>query len=697
MTQVVIKTNKHPVLFVDDDELMRAQMARLFHRVPKVELLTAESAVKARSIIESQEIHVLVTDQRMPLYSGTDLLVYARRHQPNALRVLLTGHADADVLKDSINNGNLFRYYAKPVDPDLFVREVVEMLRIYERRTEHLKYRFLLNSKARDLQEANTRLHTSLSEKTVLFKDTQATLSALEEIGKNLSEEKDSDRLFRLVLNTCRNITNADAGTIYFMEGTPTERRLRMKYSYTHSRNIPFEDKVIPLDAASIAGYVALNQKSITIDDAYAIPNDLPYSFNPSFDIAFDYHTGSMAAIPIKGGQGVALGVIQLINRKTDGTASDGAELVLETSEDFTGKVLPFTPEQVMFLEAVAGQATIAIENAVMVRQLNSQFEGFVLASIKAIESRDQATSGHSLRVSVLCVDIARWLCLNESEVQALEYAALLHDIGKVYIEPAVLSKTRKLIPSDLARIQQTLDYMYRFQELSYTKHEMRVRDLETRTGIDQSLIIKDLHEERDRVLQRIKDIKQAIDALNEPGSGNPADAELLDGIVKELNSMKCLDIDERQLNPLQAIDVTNLGIKYGTLNAQERFMMEQHVNFTDRMVSGIPWPAHLESVPLICRLHHEKLDGSGYPSGIKGIDIPMPARILMVVDMFDALTAKDRGYREPASVKAAFGILDEGAKAGRIDPNVVAALQVLVENGTVAGKVGILQTENDR
>ncbi len=682
MARIQIKATRHPVLFVDDDELVLKQMIRLFHRNTNIELLTAGSVVKARDIMASKEIHMLVTDQRMPKYDGTTLLAYARRHQPNALRILLTGHADTKVLADSINKGNLFRYYSKPVVPETFVSELTSLLQVYEERMEQQGRRILMGNTTKTVQTTNSQLRLPLNKNVFHYNDMQSMLRALDAIGRTLSEESDGDQLLRLILGTCRNITNADAGTIYLIEEDASGQRLQMKYAFNYSRDIPYEEKPMPIDASSIAGFVALNQEPVLISDAYSIPVDKPYTFNRSFDSLFDYRTRSMVVIPIRSVRGSTLGVIQLINRKAGVFAIEGEEPVLDTQDDFAEMVIPFSQGQIEFLEAVAGQAAIAIENVDLVRQLNSRFEGFAVASIKAVEARDPTTSGHSLRVASLSVAIARRIgTLQPDEIKALEYAAILHDIGKIYIDPAILTKDRKLDPSDYSRIQHTLDYMYRYQELSYSRHELRLHDLAARTKINQALVIRELHDERDRVLQRIRGIKLSVEILNEPGRDHPSDQEVLDRLVKELNSMKCLDIDDVQLHPFNVGDIASLAIKNGTLTDVERSELEKHVVYTKRIISEIPWPKHLKSVPMICQLHHEKLDGTGYPDGISADAIPVSARILMVADMFDALTVRDREYGETTSANGALAILSREAKAGRIDPDVTDALRLILED----------------
>jgi HD-GYP domain-containing protein (c-di-GMP phosphodiesterase class II) len=319
-----------------------------------------------------------------------------------------------------------------------------------------------------------------------------------------------------------------------------------------------------------------------------------------------------------------------------------------------------------------------------LVMELNSGFEDFIAYAVKAIEERDPPSVGHSGRVASLCVKIAENLgTFVPHEIKTLEYAANLHDIGKIYIDNAILDKSHKLHAASHSRIQLSLDYMYRYQELNYIRHELRVHTYSLRKKVDQSIVIRDLHEEREKTLNNIRKIKKDIASLNSSDDSEPMDQDALSRVVKELNILKCLDIDDVQMHPLSAEDIRSLAKKKGTRTEAEQDTIEKHVLFTNRIVKEVHWPDHLKLVPQIAMLHHERLDGSGYPFGVDGESIPISARILMVADMFDALTGKDRFYRNPASIRSALAALETEAASGKIDSSIVASLRSVMEETT--------------
>jgi len=663
MTPITATAIKHPVLVVDDDDLVRRQMIRLFRKNTRIELLTAESAKEARDIMAAREIHILVTDQRMPEITGTDLLAYARRHHPDVLRILLSGYADTEVLSDSINKGNLFRYYAKPVEPEEFAREMTKLLNVYE------------------AKKTVPRVAAPAVKTRLQFADDEVDPRAVEAIGRAFSKERDLDGLYRLILDVCRVFTNADAGTVYAVEQDDFGQGFRIKHAFRHSRSVPFEDGYLPIDAATVAGYAATTREYVTVADVSEIPEDKPYSFQPDLDRTLNYRTKSLVALPIKSSPGTAIGVIQLGNRKAASNPTVDTETILTSQPGLAEKVLPFTPPYIRFLQTIAGQAAIAIQNLKEVRKLEARFEGLAVAMVKAFETLEPDTVGHAMRVASLCVPVAHEIGMQaQNEIKTLEYAALLHDIGKLYVDPAVLGKDHKLKPTDYARIQRNLDYMYRFRELRYARHEMRLQDLAKNGDKDLAIVVTALRDEKKGALHRIRDIKRVVEKLNEPAGNSGANNKTLHRLINDLRTMECLTIDNQPFDPLQDADLAGLAISDGILTDQERDIMEAHVRHTDAFMREIPWPEHLQSVPLICRLHHERLDGSGYPNGVRGQDIPLAARILMAVDAYDALTARDREYDEPASDERALAHLKQEAEAGRLDAAVVEALRSVLK-----------------
>ncbi|HOQ13204.1 MAG TPA: GAF domain-containing protein, partial [Spirochaetota bacterium] len=364
--------------------------------------------------------------------------------------------------------------------------------------------------------------------------DAQRDQSDLIDIGRALSAEKDMDKLLRLILYLSKKITGADGGSIYLVEEDPSgKRRLRFKYSHTFSQEIPLEEFVMDMNTKSISGYVAVTGEVLNIPDAYKIDPLAPYSFNPYFDRQHNYISRSMLVVPMKNHLDEIIGVIQLINSKEDHTGvrkyeNEAYEIKLESQSDFDKYVVPFDDRYNSLMEAIAGQAAIAIENNRLINQIQKQFEEFVKASVTAIESRDPATSGHSFRVAAICKEMANAINnvqsgylssfrFTDTDIKELEFAALLHDFGKVYIDLNIFKKAKKLYPKDLENLKLRMDYLYRYIELLYYSKEMEV----IREGINYNKAVDNIvtliHEEKIEKLKRIIEIKETIIKLNEP------------------------------------------------------------------------------------------------------------------------------------------------------------------------------------
>lgn len=519
--------------------------------------------------------------------------------------------------------------------------------------------------------------------------DTKKDQEDLINIGRALSLEKNPEKLLRSILYLSKRITGADAGSIYLVERDEAgKKRLRFKYSNTFSRDIPLEEFVLPMDKKSIAGYVAVTGTVLNIPDSYNLPKDAPYSYNTSFDRKYDYRCRSMLVVPMKNHVDEIIGVIQLINSKVHGAKgnSDGYEafdLRLEKPDDFERNVVTFSGKYDSLLEAVAGQAAIAIENNRMITQIQHQFEEFVKASVSAIESRDPATSGHSFRVAVICTALAAevnrvtggYLAgfhMSDTEIKELELAALLHDFGKVYIDLSVFMKAKKLYPKDFDNLSLRINYLYRFMELQYAARES---ELLINTGKDEDagrIYDQLLHEKSER-LRRIVDIRNKLRQMNEPTVVEDNPEEILNGISAEIDTIECINIDGEFIEVISPIDIMNLSIRRGSLNPLERKEIESHVLHTYSFVSKIPWPPEYKNIPEIALRHHEKLDGTGYPDGLRGRESTMiQSRIMAIADIYDALAASDRPYKKAVPLERVLKILREEADRGVLDPDLV-------------------------
>jgi len=505
-------------------------------------------------------------------------------------------------------------------------------------------------------------------------------------IGKALSTEKDPNELIKLILHLSKKITGADAGSIYIIqESEIKEKRLCFKYSHTFNRKFPLQEFSLPIDTNSIAGYVAVTGKVLNIPDVYNLPTDLPISFNSTFDKKNNYKCKSMLVVPMKNNLNQILGVIQIINSKEDRKGSKNLngkmtyELKLETMEDYEKKVFPFDSRYEGLMEAVAGQAAIAIENNTLINQIQNQFEEFVKASVNAIESRDIATSGHSFRVAMICKEMGRAITnekngplkdveFSDTEIKEMEYAALLHDFGKVYIDLQIFKKEKKLFSKDYKNLILRLEYLYRFTEIQYLNQELLLSKKCSQVNKTHSKI-KNVDVKRDKRLETIKRITKSISLLNEPNitEGNPE--ELLSTILKDIEQIDCDDIEGNKIELLTENERINLGIKQGTLNRYERKEIENHVLYSYNFANNIPWPSEFKKIPEIILKHHEKLDGSGYPNSLKGKkNIPIQSRIMSIADIYDALIATDRPYKKTISRQKALDILQEEVNNNNLD-----------------------------
>jgi HD-GYP domain-containing protein (c-di-GMP phosphodiesterase class II) len=504
---------------------------------------------------------------------------------------------------------------------------------------------------------------------------TRGELRELTGVGMALMTERDPDRLLAMILEQARQLTISDAASLYLVdEGGDGTARLCFTLAQNHSiPDAPFVSSTLPLDRASLAGYAALTCETLRVDDAYALPADAPYAFNRSFDERFGYRTRSMLVVPMIDHLERVVGVLQLINHKRDPAA-------LIISEDAAARwVLPYGDRELATAQALAGQAAVSIENSLLYRQIERLFESFVKAAVIAVDQRDPTTAGHSVRVAALTCDLAeglerhgrgawRGVRFTAEQMRELRYAALLHDFGKVGVREEVLVKAKKLPPLLHERVSARFDLIRRTIEMEY--HRWRADALErgARPGPEMETELR-------RRMAELDDVRSAILAANEPRVLPEEAAAALDGIAR----LSFAGPDGQPLPYVTGDEMRYLRIPKGSLDDGERREIESHVEQTYRFLTQIPWTGDLRNVAEIAYGHHEKLNGRGYPRGVREADIPPQTRIMTVADIFDALTASDRPYKRALPPERAFDILTAEAREGLLDP---ALVETLIESG---------------
>jgi HD-GYP domain-containing protein (c-di-GMP phosphodiesterase class II) len=499
----------------------------------------------------------------------------------------------------------------------------------------------------------------------------EAEVADLLAIGVALSGERDlSVLLSRIVGDACR-ITGADAASLYVVERPgrgQSASHLRFKISINQSVRFSSSGEFsVPISMASIAGSVAATRRPLNLPDAYAPPPDAPFRLDRSFDERTGYCSRSMLVWPMVSHADELIGVLQLINRKV----GDGP---LATPEDFAQRVVPFDRRSEALVSALSAQAAVAIENALLHEDMARAFDGFVQASVHAIEQRDPTTMGHSLRVAALSVELARqadacdrgWLAevrFDADDLQELRYAALLHDFGKVGVREEVLLKAKKLYPGTLDLILARFQYARQAAETAAYRRKVELYERAApRAELDR--VDEDL---RTRI-RMLDDSLRLIRAANEPTVLAAGDFAR----VVEIGAMTCDGPDGAAQPLLTAQELECLQVAQGSLTAAEVRQIRSHAQLTYDFLSRIPWGRRFQRLPAIAGSHHEKIDGTGYPQGLKGDEIPVQAKIMGVADVYDALTASDRPYKRAVPVPRALDILWLEAKDRHLDADLV-------------------------
>ncbi len=510
----------------------------------------------------------------------------------------------------------------------------------------------------------------------------KSEVEQLNEIGIALSSEKRLEKLLELIIINAMELTHAAGGSLYLIEeirGVPEDpddyfknKRLRFEVSKNESRDIPFQSFVVDINKKSIYGYVALMNQALLIDDAYFMDPDLDFSWGGrEFDTGIHYRTKSMLTVPMFDHTDTVIGVIQLINCKKN------AHEKLREPEEILDQVISFTPEHAKAIQSISSQAAVAIQNKRLVNSIQILFDGLVNASVKAIESRDPTTSGHSSRVAALTVGLAEAINFRQvgtygktffttDQIQEMRYASLLHDFGKIGVREEVLAKSKKLYPYEqqavadrFKLIRKTLEGKISTRQLEYFQEKSRE---------DALAYVEKSNQELEDRLAEIDDYIKFIIRCNEPTVLAEGGFERL----SEFGNLLAIDHLEERTAYLKPHEVSSLSVLKGSLNEQDRLEIESHVVHTYKFLNVIPWTKNLRDVAKIAYAHHEKLDGTGYPLKLKSEEIPLQSKMMTIADIYDALTAWDRPYKKAIPAERALNILEYEAQDNHIDKELL-------------------------
>jgi HD-GYP domain-containing protein (c-di-GMP phosphodiesterase class II) len=481
-------------------------------------------------------------------------------------------------------------------------------------------------------------------------------LEQLNAIGASLSAERDINRLLESILAAAKTITGADGGTLYRLAEDKTlrfeiVRTTSLKYYLggTSGNPVPFYPIQLYKDGkpnhSMVAAHAALTGKTVNIADAYTA-DGFDFSGTRAFDSKTGYRSKSFLTVPMRNHEHEAIGVLQLINAR----------------DPKSGEISAFSDSDQRLAESLASQAAIALTNRMLINQLEQLFESFINLINSAIDEKSPYTGGHCQRVPQLTMMLAEAVNdtregpladfhMSEKDRYELKIAGLLHDCGKVTTPVHVVDKATKL------------ETIYDRIHLIDTRFEILKRDLELeslRGNLDPQQL-------RNR-LRALDDDRRFLHACN-IGSERMRDEDV--ARVKRIAAYRWRDMAGHEANFLSDDEVTNLTIRAGTLTDEERKVINHHIVATIKMLEALPWPKHLTKVPEYAGGHHERMDGKGYPKGLKREQMSVQARCMGIADIFEALTAKDRPYKKGKMLSESLEILGRMRLNNHVDPDL--------------------------
>jgi HD-GYP domain-containing protein (c-di-GMP phosphodiesterase class II) len=496
-------------------------------------------------------------------------------------------------------------------------------------------------------------------------------LDELNEIGISLSKVKDTPRLLEAILVAAKKITNADGGTLYRVDNEKKQVHfeilrtdsLGIAMGGTTGTDIPFypvrlyDDDGSPNNSMIVA-YSVLHDATVNVADAYTA-DGFDFSGTKSFDRKTGYRSKSFLTVPMKNHEDEIIGVLQLIN----------------AVDRNTGEIVSFSEASQQLAESLASQAAVALTNRQLISQLEDLFESFINLINAAIDDKSPYTGGHCQRVPALTMMLAEAVnqtaagpladfCMSDKDRYELKIAGLLHDCGKVTTPVHVVDKATKLqtIFDRIGLIDSRFEILKRDAEIAMLKAKLAAP---SGPGPEWAMAEREFKVR----LHQINEDREFLRFANYGTEAMPPEDQ--ERIRRISRTYRWRDESGNEADFLTEDELQNLTIRSGTLTAEERQIINHHIEVTITMLESLPWPKHLKNVPEYAGGHHERMDGKGYPRGLTREQMSVQARVMGIADIFEALTAKDRPYKKGKTLSESLHILGKFKLNGHVDPDL--------------------------
>jgi HD-GYP domain-containing protein (c-di-GMP phosphodiesterase class II) len=496
-------------------------------------------------------------------------------------------------------------------------------------------------------------------------------IEKLNAIGIALSSQRDTPALLEMILQGAKSILNADGGTLYLASDDKQHLifeiiindSLEIMMGGTTGVSIPFDP--LPLydreglpNNNMVAAYAAINYKTINIPDAYEAEG-FDFSGTRAFDRKTGYRSRSFITVPMQNHENELIGVLQLINAK----------------DPRTNEIIPFSAQSQSLVESLASQAAIALSNNRLIQEFRMLFESFIELLAEAIDVKSPYNGKHCRRVPALTMMIAEAVCkvnygifkdfsMTEEELYELKIAGLLHDCGKVTTPVHVIDKATKLetIFDRIHLIDTRFEVLKRDAEIEFLNQKIAAIE----SGNPQ--LISGLNVD---FQEKIKQFDRDRAFLQKCNIGGEFMRDELKERVLQIAKYEWVDPEGKTAPFLNHNEIENLSISKGTLTPEERQIINDHIVVTINMLTKLPYPKNLRRVPEYAGGHHERMDGKGYPKGLTRDQMSVPARMMGIADIFEALSAKDRPYKAGKTISECLQILGKMKLEHHIDPDL--------------------------
>ncbi|MBU1194628.1 MAG: HD domain-containing protein [Proteobacteria bacterium] len=527
----------------------------------------------------------------------------------------------------------------------------------------------MVPKKFSDNHRINTLIENILDELCPFLEEQANEISQLTAIGKALGAGQDITVLLEMILSIAMRFTKADGGTLYLVNSDTrnlefhvihnTTLKLRQSGNRIELPNVPLYHENLTPNLSNVSSYVFHTGRVVNIKDVYRTKK-FHFDGTKKFDTALGYRSKSMLVIPMKNHQDDIIGILQLINAK----------------DIASSRIIAFSSDSQEKASALASQASVILTQQMLIYEMKELFEAFIEAIAVSIDAKSKHTGGHIQRVTQLSLMIAEKInqditvfkdqMLSADQINELRIAALMHDTGKITTPDHIVGKS-----SRLETVCNRIDLVKTRWELFKTNHKL--------IAAQKKLALLEADPAKDKILQQIdsaceehihnleKDLDFIIAINANKALLKPDELKRLEKI-----STKSFSINGKAISCLTPDEFENLSIPKGTLTLKEREVINNHAHLTEKILKKLPWPKNLANIPSIAGAHHEKLDGTGYPLGLDKNDLNLQARILAIADIFEALCAPDRPYKNPMSLSQTKEILYQMGEKGALDKDII-------------------------